>query len=127
MVEHDGERRGTLDIKSGGLLPVVDIARWAAMSAGAPRPRRAARLEAAERAGTLDSRTSHRRCGSPSSCSPTCAWSTRSTRCDVHAQPDDSIDPRTLAPLTRRYLKDAFRAVADVQRGLANEFGLTGL
>jgi signal-transduction protein with cAMP-binding, CBS, and nucleotidyltransferase domain len=43
------------------------------------------------------------------------------------AQPDDSIDPRTLAPLTRRYLKDAFRAVADVQRGMANEFHLTGL
>ena len=42
------------------------------------------------------------------------------------AQPNDSIDPRELAPLTRRYLKDAFRAVADVQRGLANEFGLTG-
>jgi signal-transduction protein with cAMP-binding, CBS, and nucleotidyltransferase domain len=43
------------------------------------------------------------------------------------AKPNDSIDPRELAPLTRRYLKDAFRAVAEVQRGLANEFGLTGL
>ena len=43
------------------------------------------------------------------------------------AQPDNSIDPRALAPLTRRYLKDAFRAVAEVQRGLANEFGLTRL
>jgi len=43
------------------------------------------------------------------------------------AKPNDSIDPRALAPLTRRYLKDAFRAVAEVQRGLTNEFGLTAL
>jgi signal-transduction protein with cAMP-binding, CBS, and nucleotidyltransferase domain len=42
-----------------------------------------------------------------------------------HRAPDDAIDPRTLEPLTRRYLKEAFRAVADVQRGLINELGLT--
>ena len=42
-------------------------------------------------------------------------------------RPTDAIDPRRLEPLTRRYLKDAFRAVADVQRGLTNELGLKPL
>ena len=43
----------------------------------------------------------------------------------AHREPDDAIDPRHLEPLTRRYLKEAFRAVADVQRSLANELTLT--
>ena len=34
VVEHDGEHRGQLDLKRGGLLPVVDLARWAGMAAG---------------------------------------------------------------------------------------------
>jgi CBS domain-containing protein len=33
--------------------------------------------------------------------------------------PDDFIDPESLNDLTRRYVRDAFRAVAGVQRGLA--------
>jgi CBS domain-containing protein len=126
VVEHDGERRGTLDIKSGGLLPVVDIARWAAMSAGSAEISTATRLEAAERAGTLDGRTAS---------TLRVAFELFTDLRMEHqidalrqsAEPTNSIDPRTLAPLTRRYLKDAFRAVAEVQRGLANEFGLTGL
>ena len=35
--------------------------------------------------------------------------------------PDDDIDPRQLDALTRRYLKDAFRAIASAQRGIAND------
>ncbi|HWG82999.1 MAG TPA: putative nucleotidyltransferase substrate binding domain-containing protein, partial [Gaiellales bacterium] len=126
VVEHNGERRGTLDIKSGGLLPVVDIARWAAMSAGSSETSTAARLDAAERAGTLDGRTA----------STLQIAFELFTDLRMQSQidalrrgvtPNDSIDPRELAPLTRRYLKDAFRAVAEVQRGLTNEFGLTAL
>ena len=82
VVEHNGEHRGTLNIKSGGLLPVVDIARWAAMSAGAAEHRRPRGWRRRRRPARWTA-TSHRRCGSPSSCSPTCVWSIRSTRCDV--------------------------------------------
>jgi hypothetical protein len=35
--------------------------------------------------------------------------------------PDNHIDPRALNHLTRRYLRDAFRAVASVQNALAGE------
>ena len=38
--------------------------------------------------------------------------------------PDDFIDPRTLNPLARSYLREAFRAVASVQSGLAAELSL---
>ena len=40
--------------------------------------------------------------------------------------PDDLIDPQRLAPLTRTSLKEAFRAVARVQRGVALKLGLSG-
>jgi signal-transduction protein with cAMP-binding, CBS, and nucleotidyltransferase domain len=40
--------------------------------------------------------------------------------------PDDFIDPKTLNPLARSYLKEAFRAVASVQSGLAAELA-TGI
>jgi CBS domain-containing protein len=42
------------------------------------------------------------------------------------APPDDFIAPKTLNPLARSYLREAFRVVASVQSGLANElaFGM---
>jgi CBS domain-containing protein len=43
---------------------------------------------------------------------------------EAGAEPDDHIDPATLSPLTRRYLKEAFRAVASVQKGISSELSL---
>ena len=37
--------------------------------------------------------------------------------------PDDLVEPQSLAPLTRTALKEAFRAVARVQRGVGLNLG----
>ena len=123
VVEHSGERRGQLDIKHGGLIPIVDLARWAGMAAGVSSASTVERLQAAEAAGTLDStqaRTLIEAFGF-----------IFSLRLDHQVEqvrrgeaPDDFIDPKTLNPLTRSYLKEAFRAVASVQSGLSNELSL---
>jgi CBS domain-containing protein len=123
VVEHSGERRGQLDIKHGGLIPIVDLARWAGMAAGAASCSTVDRLRAAEAAGTLDSpdaRTLMEAFGF-----------IFSLRLDHQVEqlrhgekPDDFIDPKTLNPLARSYLREAFRAVASVQSGLANELSL---
>ena len=34
VVEHTGEHRGRLDLKHGGVIPIVDLARWAGIAAG---------------------------------------------------------------------------------------------
>jgi CBS domain-containing protein len=138
VVEHSGERRGQLDIKHGGLIPIVDLARWAAMAAGvavASRDSSASsasvgssaltleRLRAAEAAGTLESSQAR---------TLTEAFGfIFSLRLDHQVEqlrrgevPDDFIDPKTLNPLARSYLREAFRAVASVQSGLANELSL---
>jgi CBS domain-containing protein len=36
-------------------------------------------------------------------------------------EPDDRIDPKELNSLTRRYLRDAFRELASVQRSISGE------
>jgi CBS domain-containing protein len=123
VVEHSGERKGQLDIKHGGLIPIVDLARRAAMAAGVASASTAERLRAAEAAGTLDS--SHAR---------TLAEAFGfifALRLDHQVEqlrrgeaPDDFIDPTALNPLARSYLRSAFRAIASVQSGLATELSL---
>ena len=123
VVEHSGERRGQLDIKHGGLVPIVDLARWAGMAAGAASGSTVERLRAAEAAGTLestDARTLVEAFGF-----------IFSLRLDHQVEqlrrgevPDDFVAPKTLNPLARSYLKEAFRAVASVQNGLANELAM---
>jgi CBS domain-containing protein len=123
VVEHSGERRGQLDIKHGGLIPIVDLARWAGMAAGAASGSTVERLRAAEAAGTLD--------GPDARTLMEAFGFIFSLRLDHQVEqlrrgekPDDFIDPKTLNPLARSYLREAFRAVASVQSGLANELSL---
>jgi CBS domain-containing protein len=124
VLESGGARRGALDVKRAGLLPIEALARWAALSAGVSAASTAARLDVAEAAGTLSAddaavlrdafaffcalRMEHQvgqlRAGDP---------------------PHDRIEPARLTPLTRSSLKHAFRAVARVQRGLAVGLGLS--
>jgi CBS domain-containing protein len=123
VVEHSGERRGQLDLKHGGLIPIVDLARWAGMAAGvasAPTPER---LRAAQAAGTMES-------GEASALAEAFGLVSR-LRLDHQVEqlrrgepPDDYIDPRALNPLARSYLREAFRAVASVQANLSAELSL---
>jgi CBS domain-containing protein len=123
VVEHSGERRGQLDIKHGGLVPIIDLARWAGMAAGAATGSTVERLRAAEAAGTLD--------GADARTLIEAFGFIFSLRLDHQVEqlragqaPDDFIAPKTLNPLARSYLREAFRAVASVQSGLASELAM---
>ena len=59
VVEHTGEHRGRLDLKHGGMIPIVDLARWAAMAAGVTSASTTERLRAAGDAGTLPAADAH--------------------------------------------------------------------
>jgi CBS domain-containing protein len=123
VVEHSGERRGQLDIKHGGMIPITDLARWAGMSAGIASCSTVGRLRAAEAAGTLD--------GPDARTLIEAFGFIFALRLDHQVEqlrrgepPDDFIDPKTLNPLARSYLREAFRAVASVQSGIAAELSL---
>ena len=123
VVEHSGERRGQLNLKHGGLIPIVDLARWAGMEAGLASASTLERLRAAEAAGTMESAEAQTLAEAFGFIS--------SLRLDHQVEqlrrgeaPDDFIAPKTLNPLARSYLREAFRAVASVQANLSAELSL---
>jgi CBS domain-containing protein len=120
VVEHSGEHRGRLDLKHGGLVPIVDLARWAGMAAGVTAASTPERLRAAAAAGTL-SAADARTLGDAFELVMELRLEHQVEQIEAGAEPDDHLDPDTLSPLARTYLKDAFRAVASVQKGVAAE------
>ncbi len=120
VVEHDGEHRGHFNIKRGGLLPIVDIARYAGMAAGATSTATTDRLRAAAAAGVL------REGEAEALVEAFDLFAELRLEHQVQAvraggAPDDFVDPASLNALTRRYVREAFRVVASVQRSLSNE------
>lgn len=121
-VEDSGEHSGTFDIKHGGLLPVVDIARFAALKAGASVTATIERLRAASELGAIE--PAHARTLEE-------AYDLFSTLRLEHQiqqlargdEPDDHVDPNELSELARRYLRDAFHEVAAVQKSLSSGLG----
>jgi CBS domain-containing protein len=120
VVEHSGEHRGRLDLKHGGLIPIVDLARWAGMAAGVASASTTERLRAAAQAGTLESSDEH-------TLRDAFEFISRlRLRHQVEQlrrgeAPDDYVDPASLSALTRTHLREAFRAIASIQRRMSSE------
>ena len=123
VVEFGGEHRGQLDIKHGGVVPIVDLARWAGMVAGVTSGSTRARLRAAADAGTLRTDDAQRLAEAfELICSV--RLSHQVEQLQAGEEPDDFIHPRSLSPVARGALKEAFRSVSSVQRHIASELQL---
>lgn len=123
VVEHSGRRRGRLDLKRGGLVPIVDLARWAGMAAGVTSASTPARLRAAASAGTLSADAAatleeafHLVLG--------LRLAHQVDQLRAGEEPDDLVRPADLGTVTRASLREAFRAVASVQRRIVGELDL---
>jgi CBS domain-containing protein len=125
VVEHSGEHRGRLDLKHSGLVPIVDLARWAGMAAGVTSASTPERLRAAAAADTL-SHADAATLGDAFELVMRLRIQHQVEQIEAGAEPDDHLDPATLSRLTRSYLKEAFRAVASVQKGISAQLGLRG-
>jgi CBS domain-containing protein len=125
VVEHGGEHAGRFDIKHGGLLPVVNIARYAGLEAGARTTSTRERLRVSAGGATLDE---------PDAATLEEAFELfaelrldhQVRQLEAGEEPDSNVDPKTLNALTRRYLRDAFRAVASVQKKLSARLTWSG-
>jgi CBS domain-containing protein len=124
VLHSDGQRRRVLEIKRGGLLPIEALARWSGLAAGMTAASTRARLDASRAAGTLNAADA---AILREAFELVCALRMKHQVEQLRAgdEPDDLIDPKDLTPLTRSALKDAFRAVARVQRGIAVQRGLS--
>jgi CBS domain-containing protein len=121
VVEDTGEQKGTFDIKHGGLLPIVDLARYAALRADVRVTPTRERLRLAAEEGVLGE-TEVRVLEEAYELFTNLRLEHQVEQINQGREPNDHIDPKLLDPLTRRYLRDAFREVADVQRGLSGDF-----
>jgi CBS domain-containing protein len=120
VVEGSGVHRGTFDIKRGGLLSIVDLARYGALRAGIRTTPTVERLQAAADEGVFE-RTEARILEEAYNLFASMRLEHQVRQLEAGAEPDNHIDPKQLNPLTRRYLRDAFREVAAVQRSLVAE------
>ncbi len=126
VVEHSGEHRGQLDLKHGGIIPIVDLARWAGMAAGVTSASTVERLRAAGAAGVLPAVDAHTLEDAFE------LIGALRLEHQVHQlrqgrEPDHYVDPARLSPLTRSHLKEAFRAVASIQKRVAAELSVREL
>ncbi len=125
VVEHSGENRGQLDLKRGAVAPITDLARWAGMTASVTCASTPERLRAAGQAGTFtegDALTLND--AFEFVCQLRLDHQVR--QLETGAEPNDTLDLDELSPLTRSYLKEAFRAIASVQKRISADLTWAG-
>jgi hypothetical protein len=101
-----------------GLLPIVDLARYAALVGGIRAIHTLDRLRAAADQGVLR-REVARVLEEAFELFSALRLEHQVTQIEQGREPDDMLDPEEIDPLTRRYLRDAFREVAAVQKTFA--------
>jgi len=118
VTKGDGKRpAGTLDIKRGGMLPIVNLARFHALASGVTISATLDRLVAVEELGRVprDEATALREAFEAT-------WRIRlahqATCLAAGRPPDNYVDPAALGPLEREELRDALRVVASAQKRL---------
>ena len=126
VLSSSGERKGVLDIKRRGLMPVEGLARWSGLLAGVSAASTRARLKASEEAGTM-SREQAASLRDAFELFSSLRIEHQVAQLRVGEQPDNLIEPKSLTPFTRTSLKEAFRAVARVQRAVEVKLDLRPL
>ena len=123
VVQAKGEHVGTLDVKSGGILLIGNLARAYCISSGITERQTLRRLRAAAAAGRLEETDAQNL-----EDAFRVLWQVRlghQARCVRQGRtPDDFVDPKTLGPSARQGLKEAFRAILRQQRTVAAKLGV---
>jgi CBS domain-containing protein len=122
VVSASGRRQKALDIKHGGLLPVIDLARYVALRGDIQANHTLDRLRAATKLGLLQAEAA-RVLEEAFELFSALRLDHQVAQIERGRDPDDLLDPREIDPLTRRYLRDAFREVAAVQKSFVSELG----
>ena len=121
VVEHSGENRGELDLKKGGLTPISSLARWLAIAQGDVRGGTIDRLKRAALCGSLKEDEADILTNAFEDIYQLIfeqeIMSIRSGK-----EGSSWISPQHLDSLTRRHLRESFRAVAAIQNRIQGEW-----
>jgi CBS domain-containing protein len=114
VVQHTGEHRGQLDLKRGGLAPVIALGRWVAIASGDTSGTTPQRLRRGAEAGLLVEDEAPTLAGVFESVY-TLVLDHELRAIGEGKEPTTFIAPKDLDLLTRRHLRESFRAIAIVQ------------
>ena len=118
IVQHGGEHVGSLNIKHGGITPIVSLARALAVAAGVSANATMTRLDGARASELIDDQL-YTGLGE----AYRFLWQVRvehQVRLDQSGvAADDFVDPAALGPLARQGLKESFRLISRSQSALA--------
>jgi CBS domain-containing protein len=120
VLETAGEHRGRVDLKRGGIVPILALARWGAIAAGVTSASTPERLRAASQAGTLAPEDAHT-LGDAFELINNLRLEHQVAQLRAGRPPDDYVDPHELSALMRAQLRQALRAVALIQRRVASD------
>ncbi len=118
VVARRGEYRNTLEIKAGGIAPVVQIARLHALAAGADEVATLDRLDAAAVAGVV-ARGDAENLAEAFRFLRGLAYRHHARQIAEGHEQDNNVDPSTLSTKDRHRLRAAFRIIAGAQDALA--------
>ena len=122
VVEHSGEHRGHLNLKAGGLVPIASLGRWIAIVTGDDRGSTITRLRRGQQAGLLTTDETETFIRAFEYLYGLLLDNEVAAIRDDAATATTWVAPKELDTLTRRYLRETFRSVAEVQNRLDSEW-----
>lgn len=113
-VEHTGAHRGELDLKRGGLWPVVLLGRWMSLVVGDARGSTVDRVRRGSQAGILTPGEAEDLVGAFEEIFQL-RFDQQIAALKAGAAGESHVTPGALDPLQRRYLLDSLRAITRIQ------------
>lgn len=121
VVEHSGEHRGQLSLKRGGLRPVTSLSRWVAVMTGDTHGTTSQRLRRGAAEGLLTADESESLVGAHEHLYGLLLQ--QEVAAIRAGEPASTyLDPGELDSLSRRHLRESFRAIAHVQDRLGSQW-----
>lgn len=121
VLEKAGAEEKALDLKKRGVIPVIDLARVYALSAGLPALNTRERLEAAVEAGVLSS-SGMADLRDAFEFISTTRLQHQALQIENGEKPDNFVPPEQMSALERKHLKDAFEVVSTIQSAMAERY-----
>ena len=122
VLESDGDHNNRLELKKRGTIPIVDIARNYALSAGLKPLNTIERLQAIEKAGKMSEEMAYSLIDAHEFIAGI-RLEAQGKQFRAGVNVNNHLDPEDLSPLVRHQLKDAFHVVRDAQSAMKVRFG----
>ncbi len=121
IVDHEGENRGGLNLKEGGLAPIASLARWFAIAQGDVRGGTIERLNRAQKYGLLRGDEAEVLVSAFTNIHQL-VFDEEISAIRSGIRPNPWITPGALDSLTRRHLRETFRAISHIQSTVENNW-----